>query len=89
MIASRFVVQTVRACLVRNQPQYKLDVVFVGDSITEQRQGTSMSKPNDNYIGIKEVFDKTFTREKGGDFNGLAMGISADTVRECAFHPFY
>lgn len=67
---------------------YKLDVVFVGDSITEQRQGTSMSKPNDNYIGIKEVFDKTFTRDKGGDFNGLAMGISADTVRECAFHHF-
>jgi hypothetical protein len=78
-----------RGSVAMDDMLYKLDVVFVGDSITEQRQGTSMSKPNDNYIGIKEVFDKTFTREKGGDFNGLAMGISADTVRECAFHPFY
>jgi hypothetical protein len=60
---------------------YELDVVFVGDSITEQRQGTAMGKPNDDYTGIKEVFDKTFTRKKGGDFNGIAMGISGDTVR--------
>ena len=60
---------------------YELDVVFVGDSITEQRQGTVMGKPSDDYTGIKEVFDKTFTRKKGGDFNGIAMGISGDTVR--------
>ncbi|KAL3823778.1 hypothetical protein ACHAXA_011565 [Cyclostephanos tholiformis] len=58
---------------------YELDVVFVGDSITEQRQGTVMGKPNDDYTGIKEVFDKTFTKKKGGDFNGIAMGISGDT----------
>ena len=38
-------------------------------------------KPNDDYTGIKEVFDKTFTKKKGGDFNGIAMGISGDTVR--------
>lgn len=57
-----------------------LDVVFLGDSITEQRQGTSMNKPEISYTGIKEVFDKTFTKEKGGDFNGIAMGISGDTV---------
>lgn len=57
-----------------------LDVVFIGDSITEQRQGTSMHKPHEGYTGIKEVFDKTFTKEKGGDFNGIAMGISGDTA---------
>mmetsp|Transcript_15198 Transcript_15198/g.36486 ORF Transcript_15198/g.36486 Transcript_15198/m.36486 type:complete len:485 (+) Transcript_15198:106-1560(+) len=56
-----------------------LDVVFVGDSITEQRQGTAMGKPHDDYTGIKEVFDKTFIRDKGGDFSGIAMGIAGDT----------
>ncbi len=60
---------------------YELDVVFVGDSITEQRQGTSKARPDERYTGIKEVFDKTFTKEKGGEFNGIAMGISGDTVR--------
>jgi hypothetical protein len=43
---------------------YELDVVFVGDSITEQRQGTSMGREDKNDVGIKEVFDKTFTKEK-------------------------
>ena len=57
-----------------------VQVVFVGDSITEQRQGTSLNVPRDDLTGIKEVFDKTFTKDKGGDFNGIAMGISGDTV---------
>mmetsp|Transcript_10894 Transcript_10894/g.19053 ORF Transcript_10894/g.19053 Transcript_10894/m.19053 type:complete len:489 (+) Transcript_10894:147-1613(+) len=59
--------------------QYDLDVVFIGDSITEQRQGTSMGKPVTNYDGVKEIFDKTFTKSKGGEFNGIAMGIAGDT----------
>lgn len=46
------------------EEDYVLDVVFVGDSITEQRQGTSMGREDPNYIGIKEVFDKTFSKEK-------------------------
>lgn len=59
---------------------FYVQVVFVGDSITEQRQGTSLNMPRDDLTGIKEVFDKTFTKDKGGDFNGIAMGISGDTV---------
>ena len=58
-----------------------LDVVFVGDSITEQRQGTSMGRDIVSYVAIKEVFEKTFSRDKGGDFDGIAMGIAGDTVR--------
>ena len=27
-----------------------------------------------------DLCDKTFTKKKGGDFNGVAMGISGDTV---------
>ena len=63
--------------------QGKVDLVFIGDSITEQRQGTSMGRDVTDYEGIKEVFDKTFSKAKGGDFNGIAMGISGDTVRAC------
>jgi len=62
------------------EDDYELDVVFVGDSITEQRQGTRMGKPEERYTGIKEIFDKTFTKgAKGGDFNGIALGIGGDT----------
>jgi hypothetical protein len=50
--------------LVNDEEEYVLDVVFVGDSITEQRQGTSMGKEESNYVGIREVFDKTFSKEK-------------------------
>ena len=57
-----------------------LDVVFIGDSMTEQRQGTAMGKPNERFQGIKEVFDKTFVKDKGGEFDSIAMGISGDTV---------
>lgn len=57
-----------------------LDVVFIGDSITEQRQGTSHGEHVEDYVSIKEVFDKTFTKEKGGDFDGIAMGIAGDTA---------
>jgi len=57
-----------------------LDVVFIGDSLTEQRQGTRMGKSVADYEGIKEVFDKTFTKSKGGEVNGIAMGIAGDTA---------
>jgi len=63
-----------------DESEYSLDVVFLGDSITEQRQGTQMGKPVEAYTGIKEIFDKTFTKDKGGDFNGIAMGIAGDTA---------
>lgn len=66
--------------------KYELDVVFIGDSITEQRQGTSKSRPDATYTDIKEVFEKTFTKEKGGEFNGIAMGIAGDTVGAAFFY---
>lgn len=44
--------------------EYVLDVVFVGDSITEQRQGTSGGREDESYVGIREVFEKTFTKDK-------------------------
>jgi len=64
----------------RKLDQEVLDVVFIGDSLTEQRQGTSMGRPVEDWTGVKEVFGKTFTKEKGGDFNGIALGIAGDTA---------
>jgi lysophospholipase L1-like esterase len=57
-----------------------LDVVFIGDSITEQRQGTEHGEEVPGFVSIKEVFDKTFTKDKGGEFDGIAMGIAGDTA---------
>jgi hypothetical protein len=53
-----------RGLTTATEEEYVLDVVFLGDSITEQRQGTSMGREDPNYIGIKEVFDKTFSKDK-------------------------
>ena len=64
----------------RNLENTGLDVVFIGDSITEQRQGTAKGEHVDDYVSIKEVFDKSFTKAKGGDFDGVAMGIAGDTA---------
>lgn len=58
----------------------QLDVIFIGDSITEQRRGTILGQPNNEYTAIKEEFDMTFTKDKGGDYNGIALGISGDTT---------
>jgi len=62
-----------------------LDVVFIGDSITEQRQGTQHGEHVDELLSVKEVFDKTFTKAKGGEFEGIAMGIAGDTAPNLLF----
>ena len=62
------------------QEEEQLDVIFIGNSITEQRQGTNMGKTIDKYTSIKEDFDNTFSKSKGGLFNGIALGISGDTT---------
>ena len=59
-----------------------VDVVFFGDSITEGwRGGTSYGFP----VGRKEknfsVFKSLFTVSEGGEYDGIALGISGDTVR--------
>jgi hypothetical protein len=61
-----------------------LDVVFVGDEVTELWNGRLMNLPislNPNGQAIKEYFDRTFTKKGGGQFEGLALGIAGDSVR--------
>lgn len=59
-----------------------IDVVFYGDSITEGWMGTSYGRPKQRGPGgsSREVFDALFSTQNGGEFDGLALGISGDTV---------
>uniref|UniRef100_A0A7S2MVJ4 SGNH hydrolase-type esterase domain-containing protein n=1 Tax=Helicotheca tamesis TaxID=374047 RepID=A0A7S2MVJ4_9STRA len=58
---------------------FSIDVVFLGDSFTEQRQGTASGKIEKSFAEIQTAFDKMFTKDKGGLFEGLALGIAGDT----------
>jgi len=60
----------------------KLDVVLVGDSITEHWHGTSMAQPNESFQDNLQVYRELF---RGGSSSnnrsgvgGLALGISGD-----------
>lgn len=66
--------------LVTSETNRKLDVVFYGDSITEGWRGTQFGHPRDRVEGAEKVFESFFSKGSGGDFDGLALGISGDTV---------
>jgi hypothetical protein len=57
-----------------------VDVVFLGDSITERWRETEYGKPSPSALGSATVFDSLFSKENGGKYAGLALGISGDTV---------
>lgn len=56
-----------------------LDIVFVGDSITERWNGTAAlgTKVIDS---TKRAFRKRFTKKYGGKLEGIALGSAGDTV---------
>jgi hypothetical protein len=58
-----------------------LDVVFLGDSITERWRETEYGKPVLSALGSSRIFDSFFSKDKGGKYSGVALGISGDTVR--------
>jgi len=57
-----------------------LDVVFLGDSITEQRAGKFFGKETEKFRKAAHVFRKTYDRDSGGKYDGLALGIAGDTA---------
>eukprot|EP00978_Attheya_sp_CCMP212_P016161 scaffold42113_cov46-Attheya_sp.AAC.2 len=59
--------------------QGDVDVVFLGDSITEGWRGTSYGNPVGRKEGIPAIFKNIFTVEGGGKYEGLALGIAGDT----------
>jgi len=58
----------------------QLDVVFLGDSITEQRTGKFFGKDVDQFKSNAKVFRKNYSRESGARYEGLALGIAGDTA---------
>ena len=66
--------------LAQNADEW-VDVVFLGDSITERWRETEYGTPASSALGSAEIFDSFFSKDKGGGYSGLALGISGDTVR--------
>lgn len=56
-----------------------VDVVLLGDSITEHWQGTSMGR--EKYPEINKVYMDLFQNKRTTGVTGLALGISGDRVR--------
>jgi hypothetical protein len=58
------------------------DVVFLGDETTEGWNGKHLNMPIPNESRrIQKYWNETFTKDGGGDFEGLALGIAGDSVR--------
>ena len=58
----------------------ELDVVFLGDSITEGWTGKFYGEPDKRVEGAFAVFNSLFSKYYGGRYEALAQGISADTT---------
>jgi hypothetical protein len=59
-----------------------LDVVLLGDSITEHWLGTSLAVPSPKRRENAEAFRDLFTKKGGGRVEGLALGIAGDRVSQ-------
>ena len=57
-----------------------LDVVFLGDSITEGWNGKVYGQYSPRLDGVNDVFKSLFSTEMGGEVDGIALGIAGDTV---------
>lgn len=58
-----------------------LDVVLLGDSITEDWNGRRLGNPAKCCLPIKKVFESLFRKENGGRVNGIALGVSGDQIK--------
>ena len=57
-----------------------LDVIFLGDSITEHLAGMELPSNEGLPSNISDVFDELFTTARGGFVNGLTLGVGGDRV---------
>eukprot|EP00934_Nitzschia_sp_Nitz4_P001543 Nitzschia sp. Nitz4//scaffold22_size323478//12652//14143//NITZ4_000491-RA/size323478-augustus-gene-0.192-mRNA-1//1//CDS//3329542887//1543//frame0 len=62
-----------------------LDIVFLGDSIAEQWNGTQ-GMGNTVIPGMREPFESHFTIQGGGKFEGLALGCAGDLGPNVLWH---
>jgi len=57
-----------------------LDVIFLGDSITEGWQGHFYSRPDERVNGARREFQSLFSKKHKAKYEGIPQGISADTI---------
>mmetsp|Transcript_10751 Transcript_10751/g.29654 ORF Transcript_10751/g.29654 Transcript_10751/m.29654 type:complete len:605 (-) Transcript_10751:57-1871(-) len=59
-----------------------LDMVFVGESVVEEMDGRWMGQGgrSPSLQKLAEQFHSRFSRDKGGKFNAIALGIAGDTA---------
>ena len=57
----------------------KLDVLFLGDSITEEWEGNRYGFPVEGKLEIIPIFQKLFRIRSGASLEGVPLGINADT----------
>ena len=55
-----------------------LDVVLLGDSITDHWMGLSLGDPSKKFENITPVFQSLFQRENGGEIDGIELGLSGE-----------
>lgn len=67
-----------------------VDVIFLGDSITEGWLGTSYGQTKQVVHDVPAVFKSFFSIQDEGSYEGIALGIAGDTVRtviaSCVVH---
>lgn len=57
-----------------------MDVIFLGDSITEGWSGSFYNKPDARVAGALHVFQSLFSKYHGGHYDAMTQGISGDTT---------
>jgi hypothetical protein len=58
-----------------------IDIAFLGESVVEEMDGRWFGdKTNTLLSELAKIFDKNFSKEKGGKLDGLAIGVAGDTV---------
>lgn len=62
-----------------------LDVVILGDSITEHLAGTELGQVEETWERHSAVFNRLFTKNGGGDVEGLALGIGGDACAQLLY----
>lgn len=60
------------------------DVVLLGDEFVQEYQGKAVNKPVPSLKTVNKYWNSTFTFYGGGDVEGLALGISGDSVSRCS-----
>jgi lysophospholipase L1-like esterase len=63
-----------------NNASRPLDVVFLGDSITEGWNGRWLGNHHEKFANNTRAFRRFFSREEGGQLDGLALGIANDVM---------